>query len=225
LTASAHARPRPLPALPRPRARPALCHAALAGGLLAFALFAADLLAHGPVTRADAGVSAWFHMHMDRWVTDVLLGVTHLHGTTGVCVMVALLAALLFFTRNTAWLPMLAVCVPGGLLLNFAVKHVFNRARPSFDHPLLTLSSSSFPSGHTAGATLWWGFLLVLWWTVQPRAPHRAAAAFVALLMIALTALSRVYLGVHYLSDVLAAFGEGVAWLAVCFLVFSRVRR
>ena len=195
--------------------------ALLAFALAAFGIFALDLARHGPLTSADAAITAWFHRHTEWALTQFLLAITYLHSTLGVCAMAALAAAWLAWRRQLQWLAALALTVPGGLVLNALVKLAFQRTRPAFVDPLLTLPTYSFPSGHTAGATVWWGFALALVLAHRPRLRWRAAAAAATLFMIALTALSRVYLGVHYLSDVLAAVAEGVAWLALCFTLMG----
>jgi undecaprenyl-diphosphatase len=111
---------------------------------------------------------------------------------------------------------LIVVAVGGGLVVNVLMKLAFHRARPVFDDPLVTLSTYSFPSGHVAGSTIFYG-LLVAWVFTRTRSPlGRAAAVVAALLLIVLVAFSRMYLGAHYLSDVCAAFAEGVAWLAIC---------
>jgi undecaprenyl-diphosphatase len=190
-----------------------------------FALFAADLLWKGPVTTADAGISTWFHGRMHPAMTQMLLAVTQLHSTLGIGLMAAAAAALLAWRRQGAWLAPLVLAVPGGLLLNSLVKQAFQRARPHFDDAAATLASYSFPSGHTSGATVWWGFLLVLWFASDARGGPRAVAAAVAVVMVLLTAISRVYLGFHYASDVLAAIAEGTAWLVLCFMVTGALGR
>lgn len=195
--------------------------ALLALALAAFALFAFDLARHGPITGADAAITSWFHRNTQLAVTQTLLAITHLHSTYGICAMAAAAAAWLAWQRQWAWLAALAWAVPGGLVLNALVKHAFQRARPALLDPLLTLPTYSFPSGHTAGATVWWGFALAVLLAHRPRLRWRVAGALAAGLMIALTALSRVYLGVHYLSDVLAAIAEGVAWLGLCFTLLG----
>ena len=90
------------------------------------------------------------------------------------------------------------------------------RARPVSDHPLLVLTSYSFPSGHVAGATLFYGFLAAIYASGDSQWGRKVMAVLGATAVVALVALSRMVLGVHYLSDVLAAFAEGVAWLTVC---------
>jgi membrane-associated phospholipid phosphatase len=209
------------PAPPRLRARTGL--ALLALGAAMFGVLAADLMGGGAITGADAGISAWLHQRTQPALTQVLLVVTHLHSTVGVYFMAALVALWLVWKKQLSWLPLLLASVPGGLALNALVKQAFQRARPSFDSPWPSLVSYSFPSGHTAGATVFWGFALILWLAHRPPLPWRVAGVVVALAMILLTALSRVYLGVHYLSDVLAAMAEGVAWLAVCLTVHGRL--
>lgn len=205
---------------------PPVLHARAALALLvlgcgAFAALAADLLLQGPVTAADAGVSRWLYRNAGAAFTALMAAVSALHGTWPLLAMSAAAALALWWRHQRAWAAALVLCVPGGMLLNYAVKHAFQRARPAFDEAA-AIASYSFPSGHTAGATLWWGFMLVWLFAHRADAGTRIAGATLAAAMVLLTALSRVYLGVHYLSDVLAAIGEGAAWLALCFLVLAR---
>lgn len=204
-----------------PALQPRVALVLLVLGCAAFAALAADLLLQGPVTRADAGISASLYRLARPAVTTVLIGVSELHGTRVLLAMAALAAVLLAWRRQAAWLAPLALCVPGGMLLNFAVKQVFQRARPAIDGAI-EVGSYGFPSGHTAGATVWWGFVLV--WLFANRAGtwERLAVTLLAVGMVVLTALSRVWLGAHFLSDVLAAAAEGTAWVALCFLVLGR---
>lgn len=207
------------PAAPARATRAALVVLVLGAGL--FAALAADLLWHGPVTRADATVGAWLHGLARPWLTAAMLLVSQLHGTRVLLALAALAAVLLAWRRQLAWLPPLLVCVPGGMLLNHLAKDAFQRARPGVGGAFEP-GSYSFPSGHTAGAAVWWGFVLV--WVLATRADlrERAAGAVLVVAMVALTAVSRVYLGAHFASDVLAAIGEGTAWVAFSFLVVGR---
>ena len=167
----------------------------------------------------DLPVSAWFHAHTHPFLTEALLVLTDLHSTLGICVMAAVVALVLARLRKPRWLLSLVLCVPGGLVLNALVKQVFRRARPHFDDPLLSLATYSFPSGHTAGATVFYGFLAVLLLAHAHDVRARAAIVAGAALMVFLVGLSRIYLGVHYLTDVLGAVVEGVLWVALCFTV------
>lgn len=195
---------------------------ALALGL--FATLAADLVHQGSITQADAEVSSWLRARMQPAFTQLMLTFAYLHSNTGTGLMAAIAAVVLIRRRQVVWLPVLVSSVAGGLLLNVVVKHMFQRARPAWDDALLTLHTYSFPSGHTAGATVLWGFLTVLVFTHRPTWQWRAATVVMAVGMVSLTALSRVYLGVHHLSDVLAAAAEGCAWLVLCFMASARPR-
>lgn len=183
-----------------------------------FASIAKNVGAANAITLLDVQLAEWLHTHATPWLTRCMLVFTYLHGTAAVLFYVLLIGLIL--VRNKEWhgLLMLLITVPGGMLLNVSMKHIFQRARPVFDQPLLTLSTYSFPSGHTASATLLYGVLAAyLISRLKPLHWHIAIATVtLALMMVALVGLSRMYLGVHYLSDVLAAAAEGIAWLALC---------
>src|SRR2546430_1432006 len=107
----------------------------------------------------------------------------------------------------------------------FLLKHLFHRHRPVLENPLVTLTSYGFPSGHTMGVTVLFGLLaLFLAKTVSTAGP--AFAYFIAAgLVILLIGLTRVYLGAHFLSDVLGAFAASVVWLTFCWTAFETLRR
>jgi undecaprenyl-diphosphatase len=181
-----------------------------------FGAIAEDVVTSDRLTVLDADLAAWLHRHALPGLTRAMLVWSDLHSTIAVGAYSAAIALVLAARRR--WRPFVFVvaAVGGGCLLNVLMKLAFHRARPVFDDPLLTLATYSFPSGHVAGSTVFYG-LGVLWvFGRTRRALWRALALAGAALAIALVAFSRMYLGVHYLSDVGAAFAEGVAWLAIC---------
>ena len=89
-------------------------------------------------------------------------------------------------------------------------------ARPHFDDPILTLTGYSFPSGHTMMASVLYGVVAAYLCAHTPDWRLRALIIFSASVLIAVVGFSRVYLGAHYLSDVLGAMAEGLAWLSLC---------
>jgi membrane-associated phospholipid phosphatase len=101
------------------------------------------------------------------------------------------------------------------MLLNWGIKLAFRRPRPTVSDYAHALQSWSFPSGHTVAATLFWGLVAVYLVSVVRSWTQRVTVVWLALGCIVLVALSRVYLGVHFLSDVLAAMGVGAFWLAL----------
>lgn len=194
--------------------------------LLLFALVACEVSSHGALTRLDQQLADWFNRRAFEPLTTLVLGYTHLHGTIGVLAMGALLLWRMLARRQWLWAADLLLVLPGGMLFNFGLKHVFARLRPSFDDPILVLHSYSFPSGHTIGATLLYAMLAAWLLAHGPaRAGVRAAVPGGALLLVALTAFSRVYLGAHFLSDVLGAMLLGTAWFAFWTTALFTVRR
>ncbi|MFZ2293808.1 MAG: phosphatase PAP2 family protein [Polaromonas sp.] len=198
---------------------------ALTGSLFLFGAIAEDVMAAERITRLDVQVSNWFHGHVAPLYTPFMQLVTDLHSTPGIIVLCLLLAFYWMRRKEWDWLLTLVLTVPVGMLLNVLLKNVFQRARPSFDDTLLTLSSYSFPSGHTAAATLFYGVLAAYLICRVKSWPWRAVIAMLAVLLVGLVGLSRIYLGAHYLSDVLAAMAAGSAWLAFSLTAAGTWRR
>jgi membrane-associated phospholipid phosphatase len=173
----------------------------------------------------DSPLNLWLHAHPHPVLIHFMLLITHWHSTLGVVLMTAAVGFALHRRGLHWWLLTLVVCVPGGLLLNVAVKHFVQRARPHVDHPLLTLTSYSFPSGHTAGATVFYGFMVALLLAHVKQPGRRIAIVGVAVAMVLLVGFSRMYLGVHYLTDVLAAIVEGVLWVLLTLATVDAWRR
>lgn len=190
-----------------------------------FGVVADDVVRGAAITRLDMQLAEWFHARATPGFTRAMLLVTHWNGLAGSSAMALLLAFWFQRRRLHAWLLLTVLAVPGGMLLNAVLKHAFRRARPSLDHPLLTLETYSFPSGHTAAATVFYGLLACWMFKCMHGAPARALVLLAAACMIALVALSRMYLGVHYLSDVIAAALESLAWLALCVTAVSTFER
>jgi membrane-associated phospholipid phosphatase len=179
-------------------------------------------LQSSPVSGADEHAAAWVHGHAHGWMLRMLSVVSQLHGTTGILSGSLVLAVMLARMQHRDYWPCLLAAVPGGLLLNIAVKLAVQRARPDWDYAAVALTSFSFPSGHTLGATVLYGFVVVLLWTTS-KGGVRCALLVAAIAMVLLVAASRIALGVHYLSDCVAAVIEGGVWLAICMARFRSI--
>ncbi|WP_229205234.1 MULTISPECIES: phosphatase PAP2 family protein [unclassified Duganella] len=177
------------------------------------------------ITVLDVQVAHWFNAHAAEPFTGLMLGVSAMHSVAGMVLLFCALAAWLWRERAYYWLLALVCSVPGGMLLNVVLKHVFQRARPVFEDPLVTLATYSFPSGHTTAATCFYGLLASYLVMARPAWSVRLGTVALCVAMVLLVAFSRVYLGAHYVSDVLAAMAESVAWLAVCITAISTLRR
>ena len=190
-----------------------------------FGGIAEDVVTGDPLTVVDAHVATWFHARAIPLLTLPMLLITNLHGTWGITFLSLALALVLIWQRAWYWLQALVLVIPGGMLLNVLTKHAFGRARPYFADPLLALNTYSFPSGHVAAATLLYGLLAAIIVTRIDAWRSRVLVGLLALLFVTLVALSRVYLGAHYLSDVLAGFAESTAWLALCLTAMHTLSR
>ena len=198
--------------------------ALLVAGVI-FGNIAEDVMTADSITLLDVQVSRWFHAHATPLLTQLMLAVTHAHSTPGILLLGALFGFWLARRKEWGWVLTLLVSVPGGMLVNVMLKQVFQRARPSFDDPLLTLATYSFPSGHAAAATLLYG-VWAAW--MLGRSTHwrwRIAIVVLAVAMVALVGISRVYLGVHYPSDVLAAMASSSGWLAISLTAMATWRQ
>ncbi|WP_426342249.1 phosphatase PAP2 family protein [Pseudoduganella sp. S-14] len=184
--------------------------------------------AMGPGARLaalDISVSQWLHARAGEPWTTLMLAISHLHSVAGIAFLTLLFAWRLWRCQAHYWLLTLLLSVPPGMVLNVLLKHSYQRVRPSFDAPLLTLPTYSFPSGHTLAATVFYGVLACYLWPRARGAAQHAALVAGAVALVALVGFSRVYLGVHFLSDVVAAVAEGLGWLAICVTAVSSLRR
>ncbi|MCA1246413.1 phosphatase PAP2 family protein [Massilia sp. MS-15] len=183
-----------------------------------FACLALAVTTGAPITLLDAHAAQWLHVHAhaNGGLRAALLLLTHVHSTPGILALALVAAIWLYRQGQRYWILALVAAVPGGQLLNALLKQMFARVRPQFAEPLLELATYSFPSGHALGATVLYG-VLACYAARQARSRAGRVLPFVlALAMVATVSFSRMYLGVHYLSDVVAGLAEGCAWLALC---------
>jgi membrane-associated phospholipid phosphatase len=189
---------------------------ALVGAMWLFGGISEDLLTGDPLIQVDAFISEWFQSHpTPRFATGMQL-VSELASTTTVGILSALTCSVLLWKRLWYALLGLVLAIAGGMLLNLLLKNLYGRARPGWADPLMALTDPGFPSGHTMMATLIYGFIAVYLILAIASWRWRALIAGVTVVVVFMVALSRMYLGAHYLSDVLAAMAAGTAWLALC---------
>lgn len=155
------------------------------------------------------------------WRSPALTAVMKFLSWIGKDYMRALIAAgvvvALVRARSHRRLYAFAASILGGVLLVQALKAVFRRARPSDIEVLSSAHGYSFPSGHAMGAMLLFGSLAyVVYFSIEHHRRLRILAVILCILLIVTIGASRIYLGVHYLSDVVAGFAAGLCWLAVC---------
>src|SRR6266550_8255805 len=169
-----------------------------------------------PLTGPDHEVAGWFHAHLTRTFVSVLRAFTEFG--SGEWIGIVMFALVLFFAWKRWWpsLVTLIVAVPGGMLLNEWMKVLVHRQRPFVEGPFVDWSGYSFASGHTIAATLLYGQLLLFLLPLLKGRHVRILCIVSAMSLVALVGFSRIALGAHFLTDVLAAIVFGVLWLMVC---------
>ena len=188
---------------------------AAALGLLAFAWIAARVRLGATQALADAALR-WLGTHQRPWLAAAMLEITFL-GTGTVVGMISVVAGLflaLTRQRTAAWLLLWATL--GGLVLNTLLKLGFDRPRPRLFAWGTHAATTSFPSGHAMSAAVVYGTVALLAARLTKRRGVRAAVITAAALIVLLVAFSRLYLGVHYPSDVIAGVVIGAAWAGFC---------
>lgn len=168
------------------------------------------------IVEAERLPSDALHGAASHALTSFMTWVSWVHRTAGICVLAAI--AGVEFLRHLKYLPLtfLMLVVPGGLLLNVAVKHAVQRPRPDWRYALQVLDTYSFPSGHTVGATLYYAVVVIMLWPHLPKVGVRFCLVTTVTSVVLLVALSRIYLGVHFMTDCLAAVIEALLWLGIC---------
>jgi undecaprenyl-diphosphatase len=201
----------------------------LAVSLAAFVGIALGTASRGPLIALDQHVAQRLMASGPGGWSAAMLVLARVHGVAGIAVVGALWAAWLWRRGETMQLARLGLFVGGGLALNSALKQVFQRQRPAWGDgaqaPLDLLSSYSFPSGHVSGSVVFYGFVLMAVFARTANRCWRVAAVAAACALVTLIAYNRLYLGAHFVSDVLAAAAEGLAWLAFCALLQQHLLR
>ena len=178
-----------------------------------------------PLAGIDHGVALWFHAHLTPTFVSVLRGITEFGSSEWIAIVLSI--AVLFFVFKRWWpsLLMMVVAVPGGMVLNEWIKILVHRHRPFADGWFVDWSGYSFASGHTIGATLLYGQLALFIIPVIKSRGGRVLLFSAATFVIVLVGFSRIALGAHYLTDVLAGIFLGTSWLALCVLVSRPLQR
>jgi len=178
-----------------------------------------------PFQSTDQGVATWFHERLTPAFAGVLHTVTEFG--SGEWIGIVVFALVVFFVWKRWWAPLVTVivAVPCGMLLNELVKLAVHRHRPFVDGPFVDWSGYSFASGHTMGATLLYGQLLLFVLPLLKTRHWRLICIFSAASLVLLVGFTRIALGAHFLTDVLAAVFFGVIWLMLCTVLGKSVRR
>lgn len=180
---------------------------------LAFARVAEDYLTNDPLARWDVSFARWLSGERSAVGTDFFRVLTFFGSPAVALVISSVVFVVLYRRRHLVEAALFPVVLGGAELLNLILKLSFHRARPELG--FVHLETYSFPSGHAMMSTAAYGALAYLAWGHLHNRRHHLLLLAGTVVLVALICFSRLYLGVHYLSDVLAGVAGGAFWLAV----------
>src|SRR5215203_241285 len=195
------------------------------GSLWLFGGLVEDLLTGDPIVRFDRVVDDYLHAHATPPLTTFFLIVTALGSIEAIVLLGVIVAALLAWGQRWTLLGTWLAAVAGSAVLDWLLKGLFERPRPYFAHPLIVETSYSFPSGHAMESFVVYGMLAYFTVLAFRTWESRVAVVFGAALLVVLIGFSRMYLGVHYFSDVLAGYAAGGVWLSALVTGTETIRR
>ena len=181
------------------------------------------LIAHavdeGLTQSFDEYVLRWLFAHRTPALDNLMLDFTTLGSSTVMIVMTFVAATILWQTQHRGSVAILFIGNGGALILNWVLKAIFARPRPVVVAWLTQVHTTSFPSGHAMGSLICYGSIAYVTGRLAPEPRLRKTTWIGAGVIILAIGISRMYLGVHYPSDVVAGYIAGLAWLT--FLPWS----
>ncbi|MGO4617368.1 phosphatase PAP2 family protein [Nocardia sp. 2YAB30] len=176
-------------------------------------------------TGLDRNVTDWATAHRDGVLTPTAVTVSALGGTLTMTALATLVCLGLSWRRRWSEAALIAIAGLGAGLLVRGGKSVIGRARPPVEEHLVTVTNQSYPSGHSLGSFVVVGVVAVV---LIPHLRHtalRTLAATLAAIFVAAVGLSRIYLGVHWITDVLGGWCLGALWLLACLTAYRYLTR
>jgi undecaprenyl-diphosphatase len=175
--------------------------------------------------KLDMSIHDWAVRERTSDATTFFTIMTIIGSPIGLAVLLTIIGIILAFRRRWRWLIYLAMTAGGGALLNLELKRYFARARPVVAEMLRRANGYSFPSGHAMGSAVAFGALAYLAFRAIKSWPAKTAVMALLYTLVASIALSRVYLGVHWISDVLAGVTVGTVWVTTTTVAYETLRR
>ena len=199
--------------------------AAIGAGSLFIELAEQIRLTTSAVDRVDVAIQTWFGQERQPAMTVLFSIATNIGGAIGLGAIVVAVAALLLVRKERASAIFVVVTVGVGELLNLGLKMIFMRTRPDLTSALTAARWYSFPSGHAMASFITFGALAYIMLRRPWPWAAKSACLALALTMAVLVGLSRVYLGVHWASDIAGAWSAGTVWLTATVVAFEMLLR
>jgi hypothetical protein len=176
-------------------------------------------------TGIDTTTMDWVVPHRTGWLTPIAKAISDLGDTTTMAAVAVAACAWFAYRRRWPQFLLTGIATAGAGLIVVVLKAVVGRQRPPVVDRLVTETNQSYPSGHTLGSTVVVGVLTALVIFAVRRRAVKIAVGATAAVFVLLVGLSRLYLGVHWPTDVLAGWALGALWSTVCVAGYLRARR
>ncbi len=186
-----------------------------------FGALAEDVVKKDSITIYDAGIGRWLLARATEDSSEFFFVLTQFASLWAIGLGSIALSAWLIFRKKWTDLMTLAASVGGGILLNLLLKNIFLRQRPDFPNAFYHESGYSFPSGHAMMSVLFYGMTAYLLITSIKSWKWKISLGMGTFALILLIGLSRMALGVHYLTDVLGGWSAGSTWLIACIMILE----
>jgi undecaprenyl-diphosphatase len=168
------------------------------------------------ITQFDIALADNLHSGATRFGIRLAHLLSDVGGPIAMSALMIAVAIVLWVRRERLLMTTWLVAFIGGSVLDQALKFSFRRTRPTFANPLVVAHGFSFPSGHAMGSLIGFGLLAYLMARMTRRPKLRVAIVVIACSLIVGVGLSRLYLGAHFFSDVVAGYAAGIVWLTAC---------
>lgn len=170
----------------------------------------------------DKSILLWIHSYANPNLDNLMLFITQLGNPTVVVILAGVTILTLLWRRYRLEAIIFVLTCLGAFILNTGLKLFFSKVRPQLWKQLIVETSYSFPSGHALGSIVLYGFIAYLLATHYHK--YSKIIYFIAVILIGAIGLSRLYLGVHWPTDIIAGYGVGFLWLTICITMLKLQR-
>lgn len=175
-----------------------------------------DQVLEGDTLAFDQSVMNWMNLHRASWLDAAAIEFTALGSMVVLTVVGLALSVVLWNLERRRHVAMIWFAVTGSMVLNQGLKTIFGRSRPDVFEPLVKVGSLSFPSGHAMNSIVFYTVVaFAIGHVVGPGRARNMTYAFATFLVVGV-GFTRVYIGVHFPSDVIAGFAAGFSWAMIC---------
>ncbi len=182
----------------------------------------AEEVLEGDTFAFDTTFLLWLHHFANPNLDNLMLFLTNLGNPSTVVIVAGVTVLLLWWRSYREEAKVFVFTCLGGLILNTGLKLFFSKPRPELWHRLISEKSFSFPSGHALGSMVLYGFIA---YELATHYPHLAKVIYsLTVILIIAIGISRLYLGVHWPTDIIAGYGVGFLWLMICITMLKLQR-